>query len=97
MKPLAILLLSAFASAAANPAAEAARAWRQAHEHSILHEFADLLSLPNLAHDTADIRRNADAIVALLSRRGVATRLLEIPGAPPAVYGVAAHVGALAR
>ncbi len=87
MKPLAILLLSAFVSAAANPAAEAARGWRQAHEHSILREFIDLLSLPNLARDTADIRRNADAIVALLSRRGVATRLLEIPGAPPAVYG----------
>ena len=32
-------------------------------------------------------RRNAEQIAASLKRRGVEARLLETPGAPPAVYG----------
>ena len=72
---------------AGNPPAEAARAWRQAHEREILTEFIELLSIPNLASDRVDIRRNAAAISALLERRGVQTRLLEVDGAPPVVYG----------
>jgi acetylornithine deacetylase/succinyl-diaminopimelate desuccinylase-like protein len=40
-----------------------------------------------VASDTEGIRRNAAAVSALLEKRGVKTRLLEVPGAPPAVYG----------
>ncbi|HET9010448.1 MAG TPA: M20/M25/M40 family metallo-hydrolase, partial [Gemmatimonadaceae bacterium] len=62
--------------------------YRRSHEAEILREFRDLLAIPNLASDSANIRRNADAIIAMLQRRGVATRLLESPaGGPPAVYG----------
>jgi acetylornithine deacetylase/succinyl-diaminopimelate desuccinylase-like protein len=81
------LTLAAFASAQTNPAAIAARKYRQAHERAILAEFLDLLALPNLARDQPAIRRNAEAVRALLEKRGVTTRLLEVPGAPPAVYG----------
>ncbi len=45
------------------------------------------LALPNLARDSDGIRRNAAAVSALFEKRGVRTRLLEVPGAPPAVYG----------
>jgi acetylornithine deacetylase/succinyl-diaminopimelate desuccinylase-like protein len=72
---------------AGNAAGDAARAWRQAHEREILTEFIELLSLPNLATDTPNIRRNAAAVSAVLEHRGVHTRLLEVEGAPPAVYG----------
>jgi acetylornithine deacetylase/succinyl-diaminopimelate desuccinylase-like protein len=62
--------------------------YRRAHEHEILREFRDLLAIPNLASDSANIRRNAALIASMLERRGVATRLLESPtGGPPAVYG----------
>jgi acetylornithine deacetylase/succinyl-diaminopimelate desuccinylase-like protein len=90
-------LLPALAMAAAaqtDPAAKAARQWRETHERAIVSEFIELLALPNLARDSAAIRKNADAIAALLQRRGVKTRLLEAPGAPPAVYGEIATPGA---
>ena len=72
--------------AAAGPA-EDVRAWRKAHETEIVRELASLVALPNLARDAAPIRANADHLVAMLTRRGMVTRLLELDGAPPAVYG----------
>ena len=72
----------------------AVRAHREAHEQAILREFRDLLALPNLASDADGIRRNAQAIAAALERRGVATRLLEVEGSPPVVYGEKAAPGA---
>jgi acetylornithine deacetylase/succinyl-diaminopimelate desuccinylase-like protein len=77
-----------------NPAASAARTWREAHERAILAEFMELLAMPNLARDADGIRRNANAIVALLDKRGASPRLLEVPGAPPAVYGEIMRPGA---
>ena len=81
------LAWTAVASGQSNPAALAARHWREAHERAILAEFVELLAMPNLARDEAGIRRNAAAVSALLERRGVKTRLLEVPGAPPVVFG----------
>ena len=84
---LSCLTLAAAAHAQTNAAAAAARNWRETHEPAILREFVDLLALPNLARNDADIRRNAAAVSALLERRGVKTRLLETSGAPPVVFG----------
>src|SRR5258706_4586979 len=63
------------------------RAWRQAHEHAILREFIDLLSLPNVAANLSDMRRNATHIQGLFEKRGVKARLLEALGSPPDIYG----------
>jgi acetylornithine deacetylase/succinyl-diaminopimelate desuccinylase-like protein len=81
------LALAAIAGAQQNPAAQAGRTWRQAHESAILGEFSSFLALPNLARDEQGIRKNAAAVAALLEKRGVKTRYLEVPGAPPVVYG----------
>jgi acetylornithine deacetylase/succinyl-diaminopimelate desuccinylase-like protein len=84
------ILLLVFANqvfAQSSPAASAARAYRQAHEHEIISEFVNLLSIPNVASDAPNIRRNAEAILRMLEKRGVKTRLLEVPEAPPVVYG----------
>src|SRR5207248_813650 len=70
-----------------NPAAQAARAWRQAHENAVLSEFMTFLALPNLARDNQGIRKNAAAVSAMFEKRGVKTQYLEVPGAPPVVYG----------
>jgi acetylornithine deacetylase/succinyl-diaminopimelate desuccinylase-like protein len=64
-----------------------AREWRVAHEREILREFVDLLRLPNLADDAPNITRNVAALKAMLERRGVATRVLTLDGAPPIVVG----------
>lgn len=73
---------------------DAARQWREAHERAILDELVELLRLPNASPDLASLRRNAEAVAAIFGRRGVATRLLEASGAPPAVYGELASPGA---
>ncbi len=82
----AVLFLAVSGFAQPSPGI-AARQWREAHERSILDEFFDLLRIPNTGQDAAAMRRNAEAIVRILERRGVAARLLEIEGAPPVVYG----------
>jgi acetylornithine deacetylase/succinyl-diaminopimelate desuccinylase-like protein len=82
------LVLSKNIALPQNPGAPAAaRAYRQSHEHEIVSEFIELLSIPNIASDTAKINRNARLISQMLERRGVKSRLLEVPGAPPVVYG----------
>ncbi len=65
----------------------AVREYRHHHEAEILRNYGELLSLPNLASDTANIRLNADRISALLQARGFETRLLSVPGSPPAIFG----------
>lgn len=66
---------------------EQVRAFRAAREAAILREFAGLLAIPNVASDTPNIARNADAIKALLQQRGFAARLLDGQGGPAPVYG----------
>lgn len=51
----------------------------------LLREFADFLAIPNLASDAANIPRNAEAVRAMFEKRGAATRVLTLEGAPPLV------------
>src|ERR1039457_3500311 len=88
------LMSPALAFAQQNPASAAARSWREMHEPAILREFTDLLAMPNLARDDDNIHKNAAAIIKLLEKRGVKTRLLEVPGAPPVVFGEIQTAGA---
>jgi acetylornithine deacetylase/succinyl-diaminopimelate desuccinylase-like protein len=87
----AITLLVACISFAqtSDPVAQV-RKYRDAHSVEILQEFAALLALPNVAHDTpqgrADIARNRDHIVQLFEKRGLKAQVLETPGAFPAIY-----------
>ncbi|MGH9703103.1 MAG: M20/M25/M40 family metallo-hydrolase [Candidatus Acidiferrales bacterium] len=74
--------------------ASAARAYRLAHEHAIIHEFTELLSIPNTASDLANIHKNAEAITILLEKRGIHSQLLAIPGRGPVVFGELASPGA---
>lgn len=67
-----------------------AREYRAAHERAILREFMQLLAIPNVASDKPDIARNAQAIEAMMQRRGLSPQLLRSPAtpdAPPLVYG----------
>jgi acetylornithine deacetylase/succinyl-diaminopimelate desuccinylase-like protein len=91
---LLFLPLAATQLIAQPPSVTAARAYRQAHEHEIIKEFAELLSVPNVASDAVNIRRNAELIARMLGQRGVKTRLLEAEGAPPVVYGEIVTPGA---
>ena len=75
------------ASATSQTAPQAARIWIEGHRQQILDQFTGLLSIPNVASDSANIHRNADALLAMLKQRGVGAQLLSVPDAPPVVYG----------
>ncbi|HEX6976494.1 MAG TPA: M20/M25/M40 family metallo-hydrolase [Vicinamibacterales bacterium] len=62
------------------------KAWVDANRLRILAELTELLSVPNVAADRANIRRNAAHLRAMLERRGFAAELLDTPG-NPLVYG----------
>lgn len=86
MRPL-ILALSACALCVSVTAT--AKDWVTANRAKILEEFSDLVAIPNVASDTVNIRRNAEALVRMMKERKLSPRLLEgpVPTAPPAVYG----------
>ena len=61
---------------------------------AILMEFQGFLSIPNVASDGPNIRRNAEWLRQAMERRGIKSQLLEAAGAPPVVYGELAAPGA---
>ena len=73
---------------------DAAHAWRVGHEQQILQEFTGLLTIPNVASDESNIRRNADALVEMLRRRHVEAKLLQANASNPVVYGEVKTPGA---
>jgi acetylornithine deacetylase/succinyl-diaminopimelate desuccinylase-like protein len=88
---LALFALAASAAGAPAPTAPVVTAavsrHLEQHGGDVVRELAGLIALPNLATDTAGIRANADHILAMLARRGLAARLLPGEGGPPAVFG----------
>lgn len=80
-----LLLVNSFGFADPAAVAKQTRAWRVNHEKEILAEFADLVSIPNLANDAPNIQRNAEAIRAMCEKRGLVVKLLTLEGAPPIV------------
>jgi acetylornithine deacetylase/succinyl-diaminopimelate desuccinylase-like protein len=80
-----LVLLSCPGSA--QTAAGAARQYVGIHQADLTQQFSEFLAIPNVAADPDGLRRNADFLVEALKKRGVDSRLLQIPGAPSVVYG----------
>ena len=93
MKPYRIFLLLVLVAvqlSAQTDGLSRVRAYRKANQYVFLREFFSLLSIPNLAADTVNIKRNTTFIMDMMTRRGIGqVRLLSprTPGAAPAVYG----------
>lgn len=86
----AVLSPVAVQPAHADEAVEAARTYRTEHAGAIVHDYVDLLSIPNVARDTENIRKNARVIRDLLAARGVEAEVWTLPDSPevpPIVYG----------
>ncbi|MBN1273646.1 MAG: M20/M25/M40 family metallo-hydrolase [Candidatus Aminicenantes bacterium] len=62
------------------------RQYRYAHEHEILKEFFDLLTIPNVSSDAENVRKNALFIRKMMEKRGINVRILETEG-NPVIYG----------
>jgi acetylornithine deacetylase/succinyl-diaminopimelate desuccinylase-like protein len=61
-------------------------AWVEAHQREIVGELIETLSIPNVASDRANIRRNAEHLRAMLARHAFTSEILETAG-NPLVYG----------
>ena len=53
-----------------------------AHQQPIVTEFVELLSIPNVAADRANVKRNADLLRTLFLKRGFAVEILPTDGNP---------------
>src|SRR6202158_6178184 len=82
-----LLGLEAMAQDAGAPRRTATQQWRASHATGIVRELADFVALPNVASDKVNIEQNARVLMAMLKRSGIEHRLLQEPGAPPAVVG----------
>ena len=78
----ALLLLSVSLSAAPSPDVVRVREWRAKNERRILDELMQLVALPSIASNRADISKNADALTAMFERRGFAVKRIATPGSP---------------
>jgi hypothetical protein len=70
----AALCMQAGSASAADPLADI-RAFRTSHASGILEQYVEFLKIPNVASDRANIRRNAEAIVAMMQRLNLSPRL----------------------
>jgi len=75
---------------------EKIHSYREKNEPAIYNDFISFLKIPNVATDTANIWRNADFLLQLMSSKGIEhAQLLEADGKnlpagrgiPPVVYG----------
>lgn len=65
---------------------EKVRNYRDHNQHAIIGEFFKLLSIPNVALDKPNIRKNAALIKEMMEKRGIAVQILETPG-NPVIFG----------
>jgi acetylornithine deacetylase/succinyl-diaminopimelate desuccinylase-like protein len=78
-----LLLLLAFQSPASPADVRAnVEAWVAGNQQTIVSELADLLSIPNVAADRANILRNLEFLEKAFARRGFTTRRIETGGNP---------------
>ena len=66
------------------------RQYSQQHADTIIAEFVQLLSLPNIASNPVGLQKNADFIMAMMAKRGIQNIQLlptKTVGAAPAVFG----------
>ena len=57
-------------------------AYVNAHQQAIVRELVELLSIPNVAADRADIKRNAELLGAMFQKRGFNVEILPTDGNP---------------
>jgi acetylornithine deacetylase/succinyl-diaminopimelate desuccinylase-like protein len=88
LRAFVLITLIITVALAQKPVQDQVRDYRRANEHRLLEEYVSLLSIPNVASDTVNIRKNAAFIMEMMRRRGLNPRLLEAqtPNTPPAVF-----------
>ncbi len=84
---LMLCFTSVVLAAAPTPAVIKVREWRATHERQIVAELMQLVSLPNIASNKADIIKNADALTGMFEKRGFTVTRVQTPGSPVLIAG----------
>ena len=66
---------------------KATKTWVDKKGPIIIKDFVKLLSVPNVASDKVNIRKNAEYISSLFEKRNFEMQLLELDGANPIIFG----------
>ncbi len=85
-----LLFISTQSAIAQNSQILQIRKYREKNEHAIISEYMSFLSLPNLAADTPNMKRNAGMIMDMMKKRGIGNVQLlyaDTKGTAPAIYG----------
>jgi acetylornithine deacetylase/succinyl-diaminopimelate desuccinylase-like protein len=82
MTRILTVLLAATLAVTVSAQSSLVAGWRAQHERQIVDELMQLVALPNVAGNDADMRRNADRLAELFTRRGFAVETTAGPGAP---------------
>jgi acetylornithine deacetylase/succinyl-diaminopimelate desuccinylase-like protein len=79
-----LLIVAGTAAILAAPSADVMRVreWRAKNERRIVAELMQLVSLPNIAANKADIVKNADLLTTMFERRGFKVTRVVTPGSP---------------
>ena len=92
------LLIAWFAPVAwGSPSQDTVRAHRSAHEQELMAEYREFVGIPNVDADQPNVRRNAEYLLAMMKRRGLAAELLEgkTSATNPAVFAEVPVPGAV--
>lgn len=68
--------------AAPSPEVIRVREWRAKNERAIVNELMQLVAMPSIASNKADIGRIADALTTMFQKRGFGVKRIETPGSP---------------
>jgi acetylornithine deacetylase/succinyl-diaminopimelate desuccinylase-like protein len=83
MRRIALLAAAMLLTAAApDDSVARVRAWRVQHEPQILRELFDLVAIPNVASNAADVARNAEALTRMFEKRRFLPETIATGGAP---------------
>ena len=55
------------------------------HQPAIIREFMDLVAIPNVRSDLANIKRNAELLRHMLERREMKPEVWDTPSTPPTI------------
>lgn len=83
-----LVIAAGIAAGQAGPAADlnaSVASYVRQHQEDVVTEFKQFLSIPNIAGDSSNIRRNAEALRQMLEKRGLKAELLEYENASPVV------------
>jgi len=87
MRSATVLLLVATSVFAQSPAAPDVKTWVRTHHAAIFREFNDLLAIPKVHGDIPNLKKNAEFLREMLTRRGMNPQIWQAtPDVAPTVF-----------